>query len=57
MRKDVSLGPMREEARMADIAVKSRTESRPRRRREEKARMFGREARMTPIVVGQQMFG
>lgn len=39
MKSEVSRGPILEDARMTDIAVKSRTANNPSRRREESARV------------------
>jgi hypothetical protein len=39
VKSEVSRGPILEDARMADIAVKSRTANNPSRRREESARV------------------
>lgn len=36
---------------MADITVKSRTARNPRRKREDSARVSGREAKRTPVVL------
>ena len=41
MKSEVSRGPILEDARMTDIAVKSRTANNPSRRREESARVGG----------------
>jgi hypothetical protein len=41
VKSEVSRGPILEDARMADIAVKSRTANNPSRRREESARVGG----------------
>lgn len=48
---EVSLGPMREEARMTDITVNKRTARNPRRKQGKSARMFGKQAISTPVVV------